>query len=66
MTSLKAIFPESALDKVIAKMKELGVRGAYEAFDCNESRYMAIYTSNLTLYFYCKSLLSPEEQKFFY
>lgn len=66
MNSLKAIFPEAALDMVVSKMKELGIRGAYEAFDCNGSRYMAIYTTNLTLYFFCKSLLSPEEREFFY
>lgn len=66
MSNLKAIFPESALDKVSDKMTALGVKGAYEVFDYQGSKYMALYTSNLTLYYYCKSLLTEEEQKFFY
>lgn len=66
MNNLKAIFPEIKLEEVAAKAAELGVRGAYEAFDYDGGRYMALYTTNLTLYYYCKSLLSPEEQKFFY
>lgn len=66
MNNLKAIFPVEALDKVVDKMKELGVKGAYQAFDYQDRKYMALFTSNLSLYFFCKGLLSPEEQKFFY
>lgn len=66
MTGLKAIFPESSLDEVISKMAELGIKSAYETFTYQGTRYMALYTADLTLYYYCKSLLSGEEQKFFY
>lgn len=63
---MMAICSEKDRTKVSDKMKELGVRGAFQRFRAMDDWYISINTSNLTLYYYCKSLLSKEEQEFFY
>lgn len=63
---MRAIFREEERDRVTLKMQELGLRGAYERFQYNGSWYLSIQTNDLSLFYYCKGLLTEEERKFFY
>lgn len=63
---MRAIFKEQDRDKVSQKMQELGIRGAYERFQYNGEWFVAIQTTNLSLFYFCKGLLSEEERDFLY
>lgn len=62
----RAVFPESKRDEVSQKMKELGVKGAFERFQFGDQWYIALQTTSASLYYYCKSLMTKEDRDFFY
>lgn len=63
---MRAVLHEEDRERLAIKLKEIGVRVAYERFEFDGKWYLTFQTNNATLYYFCKSLMTEEERTFFY